>query len=269
MAGSESKTTTLKQQQNQATTNKQQHTTVEAHAHSTQETATSEGALKKCDSRINHGDETLENDNKGKLPCSPHQNENKNRVMHQENSATDNEPGSQNYTVTSRGEISANDSDAEPKNLGIEGSPITTLEVNHAVSFNNAISSVNEELRTLSTSPIPTNKDLNSTDICSANHVSEKEHHQHRAIDDLFKSDGQTKMANTCKSNMDTPMLEKEVSSTVDSGNCGENANNMCQIDIEQDLDQMVPDNCETTTVMLVSTLTLLFSLHFKTPLHE
>lgn len=246
MAGFESQTTTLQQQQqNQATTIQ----SVEGHVHSTQETATSEGAVEKYNTGII--------DYKGELPYSLHQNENENRVRQQGNSETDNEPDNQNYTVVSKGEC-ANHRDAEPKNLGIECSPITTPEVKDAVSFNNVITSINEEVHALSTSPIPTNKDLSLKDICSANRVSEKEHHQQRASDDLLKSDGHAGMVH--KPNMDTPMLEKELSSTVDSGICGENVNNMCQIDSNQDLDQMVPDNCETTTVMLVSTLTLLFS---------
>lgn len=257
MAGSKSQTTLKQEQQNQATTNKQQQQkSDEDHVHSTQKTATSEDALTKYDLRINnHAEETLENDNKGELPSRPYQNENKNRVKQQGNFETENEPtSSQNYTVTSRSEICANDRDTEPKKLGQEGLPITNLEPKDAVSFNNTIASVNEELCTLNTSPTPIDKDLSSTDVCSANYVSEKQHHQQTANHNLFKSDEHTKMIH--KSDMDTPLLENKVSYTLDSGNCGENANNMCQIDIDQDLDQMVPCNCETTTVMLVSTHT-------------
>jgi len=260
VAGSKSQTTLKQEQQNQATTNKQQQQkSDEGHVHSTQKTPTSEDAIKKYDLRINnHAEETLENDIKGELPYRPYQNENKIRVKQQGNFETENEPtthcSSQNYTVTSRGEIGANDRDAEPKNLGLEGLPITNLDPKDAVSFNNTIVSVNEELCTLSTSPTPIDKDLNSTDICSANYVSEKQHHQQTANHNLFKSDEHTTMIHN--SNMDTPLLENKVSKTLDSGNCGENANNMCQIDIDQDLDQMVPCNCETTTVMLVSTHT-------------
>ena len=258
VAGSKSQTTLKQEQQNQATTNKQQQQqkSDEGHVHSTQKTAKSEDALKKYDLRIsNHAEETLENDNKGELPYRPYQNENKNRVKQQGNYETENEPtSSENYTVTSRGEIGANDRDGEPKNLGLESLPITNLDPNDAVSFNNTIASVNAELCTLSTSPTPIDKDLSLTDICSANYVSEKQHHQQTANHNLFKSDGHTTMIH--KSNIDTPLLENKVSNTLDSGNCGENANNMCQIDIDQDLDQMVPCNCETTTVMLVSTHT-------------
>lgn len=262
MANSESQTTTLQQQQNQATTNKRQHTSVEGHVHSTQETATSEDAFEKYDTGINnHADETLENDNNGDLPYNPHQNESKTTVKQQGNSETDNEPDSQNHTVTSKGEMCANDNDAEPNNLATEGSPITNLEVKDAVSLNNAITSGNEEVHAFSVSPIPMDKDLSSTDICCGNHVSEKEHHQQRASDDFLKSNELTGTVHM--PNMDTPLIENEVYSTVESRNCGENSNNMCQIDSDQDLDQMVPNNCETTPVMLVSTLTLVFIIIF------
>ena len=259
VASSESQTTTLqqqqqqKQQQNQAITNKQQNISIEGHVYSTQETVISEGAFEKYGTGINnHAGETLENDNKGDLPYSLHQNENKTTVKQRGNSEIDNESDSQNHTITSKGEICANDSDAEPKNLATEGSPIINLEVKDAVSLNNTIPPVNEEVHVLSTSPIPIDKDLRSTDICCGNHVSEKEHHQQRASDDLLKSNEHTGMVH--KTNMNTPMLENEVSSAAVSGNCGENANNICQMDIDQDLDQMVPNNCETTTAVLVST---------------
>ena len=264
VACSESQTTTS-QEQDQATTNKQQHTSVEGHVHSTQETATSEGAFKKLGTG-NHADETLENDNKGDLPSSPHQNENKTTGKQQGNSETDcdNEPDSQNYTVTSKGEICDNDSDAEPKNLETEGSPITNLKEKDAVSLGNAITSVNEEVHALGTLPIPIDKDLRSTNICCGNHVllSEKEHHQQRACDVSFKSDEFTRVTGMVhKPNMDTPLIEYEISSTVESAICGENSNNMCQIDSDKDLDQMVPNNCETTPVMLVSTHPVGFSI--------
>lgn len=266
MASSESQTTTLQQQQqqqNQATTNKQQHTSAEGHVHSTQETAASEGVFKKYDTGINHADETLENDNKGDLPCSPHQNENKTTMRQQGNSETEYEYDSHNYTVTSKGEICANDSNAESKNLATECSLMNNPEVKNVpiVSLNNAIKSEKEEVHALSTTPIPMNKDLSSTDICCGNHVSEKDLHPQRTSNDLLKSNEHTGMV--LKPNINKPMLENEVPSTVVSGNYEENATNMCQMDIDQDLDQMVPDNCETTTVMLVSTLILLspFSL--------
>ena len=258
MARSESQTTTLQQQQDQSTSTKQQHTSVEGHVHSTQETATLEGALKKYGTGINnHADETVENDNKGDLPYSPCQNEIKTTANQQGNSETDHdsEPDSQNYTVTSKG-ICDTDSDAELKNLETEGSPITNLKEKDAVSRNNAITSINEEVHDLSTTPIPMDKDVSSTDICCGNHVllSEKEHHQQRACDVSLKSDECTTVTRMVhKPNMDTPVTENEMPSTVESGNCGESSSNMCQIDSDQDLDQMVPNNCETTPVMLVS----------------
>lgn len=253
---------TLQQQQKQAATNKQQHTSAEGHVHSTQETATSEGTLKENDTGINHADETLENDTKGDLPYSPHQNETKSTVKQQRNSETEYESDKHNYTVTSKGEICANDSDAESKNLATGSSPITNLEVKDVVSLNNAITSVNEEAHALSTTPIPVDKDPSSTDICCGYHVSEKEYQQQGASYDLLKSNEDTGMV--LRPNINTPMLENEVSSTVVSGNCREDANNMCQMDFDQGLDQMVPNNCETTTGMLVSTLILLSLFHYN-----
>ena len=256
MASSESET--LQQQRKQAATNKQQHTSAEGHVHSTQETTTSEGTLKENDTGINHADETLENDTQGDLSYSPPQNETKSTAKQQQNSGTEYESDSHNYAVTSKGEICA-----ESKNLATEGSPITNPEVKDVVSLNNAITSVNEEVHDLSTTPIPMEKNLSSTDICCGNHVSEKEYHKQGASDDLLKSHEGTGMV--LKPNINTPMLENEVSSTVVSENCGEDANNTCQMDFDQDLDQMVPNNCEITTVMLVSTLILLspFSLQW------
>ena len=267
MASSESQTT-LQKQQNQVKTNKQQHTSAEGHVHSTQENATSEGTFKKYDTGINHTDETLENDRKGDLSSSPHQNENKSTVncSKEIQKLHEYESDSQNYTVTSNGEICANDRNAESKNLVMEGSPMNNLEVKDVVSLNNAITSVKEEVHALSTTLIPMDKDLSSTDICCGNHVS-KDLHQQRTSNYLLKSNEHTGMV--LKPNINTPMLENELPTTVASGDCEENENNMCQIVIDQDLaDQMVPNNCETTTVMLVSTLFLLspFSLQW-TPL--
>lgn len=243
-ASSESQTmaiATLQQQRkNEATTTQ----SVKGHVSSAQESATLEGALEECDRQV--GDpagETLQNHINFELSCSLHQNENENRLKQQRE--TDNEPCNQNYTMTSKGECVREEA-AEPQNPGIECSAVTTPEVNVVVLFKNVVTSINKEV-----------KKLSPPKVCSVSYDSEEECQQQKAGDGSLEAHEllaeHTGMNQ--KSNMDIPTLKKEVPSTVNSDICGsDNENCIRQHDSDQDLDQMVPTNCETITVVLVST---------------
>ncbi|XP_078381181.1 uncharacterized protein LOC144663943 isoform X2 [Oculina patagonica] len=241
-ASSESQTmaiTTLQQQQeNEATTTQ----SVEGHdVSSAQETATMEGTLAECNRQVQDPvGELLQNHINFELSqCSLYQNENDNRLKQQRE--TNNEPCSQNFTITSIDECVCEEA-AEPQNPGIECSAVTTPEVNVAVLFKNVMTSIKKEV-----------KKLSPPKVCCECLDSEEECQEQKAGDDLVEAHDliaeHTGMDH--KSNMDTPVLQKEAPNTVDSDICcSDNENYRRPNDSDQDLDQMVPTNCETTTVV-------------------
>lgn len=239
-------TTVQRQQENEATTTQ----SVEGHdVSSAQETATMKGTLAECNRQVqNPVGETLQNHINFELSqCSLHQNENDNRLKQQRE--TNNEPCSQNFTITSIDECVCEEA-AEPQNPGIECSAVTTPEVNVAVLFKNVMTSIKKEV-----------KKLSPPKVCCECLDSEEECQERKAGDDLVEAHDliaeHTGMDH--KSNMDTPVLQKEAPNTVDSDICcSDNENYRRPNDSDQDLDQMVPTNCETTTVVFVS-----IPLHF------
>ena len=240
-AGSGSQTATVaamkqqqqqQQQQNQATATQ----SVEGHVSSAQE----EGTSGECGRQVRDpSGETLQNYTNFELPYGLHQNENDNRLKHQRK--TDNKLCNQSFIVISKGEC-VRDEEADPKDLAIECSAIiTTPEVKDVALISNAITPINEEVQCLAI-----NKELSLPEVCSMSYDSEEEYQQQKA--------GLLAEHTGMESNMDTPVLQKEVPSTVNCDIYGDNENDICQHDSDQGLDQMVPTNCEATTVVLVST---------------
>ena len=225
--GSELQTIVQEQQQNQANTTQ----SVGGHVSSGLEIVTLDGAVEESDRQVRDpAGERLQSDDE--LPGSLHQIEDRLKQQRE----IDKGLGNQDNTVERKGDW-VNEEETEPNNLGLECSAVITTEVKDAFSSSIIITLV---------SPAK---------VCSVSYDSEHECQQQKAGDDLLEahdlSAQHTGMYH--KQNMDTPMLQKEVPSTVDSDIWRDSKNNKHQHDSDQDVDQMVPTNCQTTTALLVS----------------
>lgn len=207
---------------------------VEDHVSSGQEVFTLEGGAEESDRQVTDpAGVMLQNDNE--LPCSLYQNGNEDRLKQQRETDKAKELCNQDNTVESKGDW-LNLEETEP-NLGLECSTVLTPEVKDAFSSSNIITS------------------MSSAKACSVCHDSEHQCQLQKAGDNSLEahdlSADHTGMDH--KQNMDTPMLQKEVPSTVDSEIWRDSENNKCLHDSDQYLDQMVPTNCQTTIAILVS----------------
>ena len=166
----------------------------------------------------------------------------------------------ENDTVRSEDEC-VHESEAELKNPVADGATVITPEVQNEVLIGKEIiTSINEELHAMNTSPmLSMHTEPNSADISPANsiHLDLEKELPHSNREHLPKPDDKL-TEHTCietdqKADMDTPVSDNQVSNKNHSDAC-EDKENISQ----QGLDQMVPNNYENSTVISVSILTSL-----------